>query len=97
MIDHLTAEQNIRLTLTGSPFGEPHFQHEGDNVVRWLTGGTDPDLHVFFQTQDDLIQVRCAQCTQILGTISTVRDTDTGSQIGNMRRTHGPIHQKSAR
>lgn len=42
----LTAVQKIRFTVTGSPFGEPHFQQEGEEVVRWVTGGTLPDLYV---------------------------------------------------
>ena len=29
----LTAVQKIRLTLAGSPLGEPHFQHEGEPVL----------------------------------------------------------------
>ncbi|MBV9688528.1 MAG: hypothetical protein JO202_02340 [Ktedonobacteraceae bacterium] len=47
-----TAAQNIRLTLTGSPSGEPHFQHEGEQVIRWITGGTLPDIYVTFHQRD---------------------------------------------
>ncbi len=32
-----TAAEKIRLTLTGSPSGEPSFQHEGAKVTRWIT------------------------------------------------------------
>ncbi len=42
----LTATQKIRLTLTGSPTGEPHFLHEGEEVTRWITGGTLRDCLV---------------------------------------------------
>ena len=31
-MDTLTAEQKVRLQLTGDPFTDPHFQHEGE---RW--------------------------------------------------------------
>ena len=68
-VQELTAEQKIRQTLTGSPVGEPHFQHEGEDVVRWITGGTLPDLHVTFHRdpEGDQITVKCATCKNILG------------------------------
>ena|SRR5437764_10005732 len=64
-----TAEQNIRQTLTGSPVGEPHFQHEGDQVIRWLTGGAAPDAWVTFHYKGEQIIVRCAGCRSIIGQI----------------------------
>ncbi len=73
----LTTEQKIRLALTGSPFGEPHFQHEGKEVTRWITGGTLPDIYVTFHQQDNMIEVRCLQCQEhmeiLLPTMGGVR------------------------
>lgn len=44
----LTAEQKVRMRLTGSPFGEPEFQHEGEAVVRWITGALFPTFMLPF-------------------------------------------------
>ncbi len=65
----LTATQKIRQTLTGSPDITPTFPHEGDTVVRWLTGGPLPDAWVTFHHEHDSITVRCAGCQAILGTL----------------------------
>ena len=54
-----TAAEKIRITLTGSPSGEPSFQHEGAKVTRWITGGTLPDLYVTFHQRGGEIEVRC--------------------------------------
>ncbi len=50
----LTATQKIRLTLTGSPTGEPHFLHEGEKYPSPLMVPLDEvvealcELSVFF-------------------------------------------------
>jgi hypothetical protein len=69
MDDTLTAEQKSRLILTGSPVGEPHFEHEGEDVIRWITGGTLPDAHVTFHPEGEQIEVRCATCKTVLGSL----------------------------
>jgi hypothetical protein len=33
-MDDFTAEQKVRHRLTGHPYQNPHFQHEGPEVVR---------------------------------------------------------------
>jgi hypothetical protein len=83
----LTAVQKVRLTLTGSPFGEPHFQHEGEEVVRWITGGTLPDLYVTFHQRDNIIEVRCSTCQALLGNFPSHYGGDTAQQIAAMRQT----------
>src|SRR5215471_17186515 len=65
----LTAEQKVRQTLTGSPFGEPHFEHQGEHVIRWITGGSLPDVWVTFHHQGEQIVLRCATCQEALGAI----------------------------
>lgn len=63
----LTAEQKVRLHLTGDPFTDPHFQHEGEQVLRILAGGPLPKVVVTFHEQGERIEVRCAGCKQVLG------------------------------
>ena len=65
----LTAEQKAREIITGSPVGEPHYQHEGSDVVRWITGGTLPDLHVTFHPdlEGKRVAWKCATCHNIIG------------------------------
>jgi hypothetical protein len=65
----LTAIEKVRQHLTGSPDGEPHFQHEGPDVTRWLTGGSIPDAYVTFHQQGDQIVLRCATCHVAVGCI----------------------------
>ncbi|MBE3560555.1 MAG: hypothetical protein IMW89_15250 [Ktedonobacteraceae bacterium] len=83
----LTAEQKVRLALTGSPSGEPQFQHEGEEVKRWITGGTLPDIYVTFHQQDTLIAVRCAICHTLLGHIPSHLGENTAQQLAAMRQS----------
>ena len=83
----LTAVQKIRLTLTGSPSGEPHFQHEGEEVVRWITGGTLPDLYVMFRQRDNMIEVRCSTCQNLLGNFPSLYRGNTAQQIAAIRQS----------
>jgi len=81
----LTAEQKIRLSLTGSPFGEPHFTHEGEDVPRWITGGNLPDLSVTFHRQGQMIEVRCSTCHASLGSFPAHYAGNTAQQLAAMR------------
>jgi hypothetical protein len=82
----LTAEQKIRQTLTGSPFGEPHFQHEGEDVVRILAGGDLPKAWVTFHPEGERIEVRCAGCKNVLGSLpADYEPVETGAQITAIR------------
>ncbi len=83
----LTAVQKIRLTLTGSPFSEPHFQHEGEQVTRWVTGGSLPDLYVTFHQQGTMIEVRCATCHALLGCFPSDYRGDTAQRLAAMRQS----------
>ena len=86
----LTAEQQIRQTLTGNPFVDPHFQHEGPDVVRWITGGSQPDLHVTFQHEDSYVVVKCATCQNVLGYMPV--DGDQSALLQEMRESGHPHH-----
>jgi hypothetical protein len=66
-MDTLTAEQKVRLQLTGDPFTDPHFQHEGEQVVHVLSGGSLPRAWVTYHHDGERITVRCAGCKQVLG------------------------------
>lgn len=83
----LTAVQKIRLTLTGSPSGELHFQHEGEEVTRWITGGSLPDLYVTFQQQGTMIEVRCSTCHALLGDFPSNYRGNTAQQLAAMRQS----------
>ena len=82
-----TAAEKIRLTLTGSPSGEPSFQHEGAKVTRWITGGTLPDLYVTFHQRGGEIEVRCSTCKALFGNIPSSFGEDAAQQIVVMRQS----------
>ncbi len=83
----LTAEQKIRQTLTGSPVGDLHFQHEGDQVVRWLTGGTLPDAYVTFHQEGEQIAAKCATCKTVIGYLPADHDREqTAKAIMEIRQ-----------
>lgn len=90
----MRAEQKIRETLTGSPVGEPSFQHAGPGVVRWLTGGLLPDVWVTLHPQGEQIEARCAGCQTILGYLPADRDADkTVAAINAIREAGHEIHR----
>lgn len=86
----LTAEQKIRQQLAGNPFVDPHFEHEGEDVERWITGGTQPDLHVTFHHEGDKITVKCATCKNTLGYLPI--DGDQAPLLNAMRQSGHPHH-----
>lgn len=89
-VQELTAEQKIRQQLTGSPVGEPQFEHEGPDVVRWITGGNQPDLHVTFHREGERITVKCAACKNILGYLPV--NGDQASLLDAMRQSGHEHH-----
>lgn len=83
----LTAVQKIKLSLTGSPSGELRFLHEGEEVIRWITGGSIPDLYVIFQRRDTLIDVFCSTCHTLLGSFPADYRGNTAHQLATMRQS----------
>jgi len=69
MATELTIVQKIRQSLTSDPFGEPVFASQGEGVVYWLTGGSDPDAWVTQHPdlESKRIVVRCAGCQTVIG------------------------------
>ncbi len=90
MATELTAQQKIRQQLAGNPFDDPTFQHEGEDVVRWITGGNQPDLHVTFHQESEQIAVKCATCRNILGYLPV--EGDQAAILDAMRQSGHP-HQ----
>lgn len=89
----LTAEQKIRLTLTGHPNREPVFQHEGPTIIRWITTGPEPTAYVRFQQRGDQIIAHCPQCGEELGQFNANYGSTTYRALGEIR-TNGNKHQK---
>lgn len=89
-MQELTAIQKIRQQLAGNPFDDPHFQHEGEQVVRWITGGNQPDLHVTFRQESEQIAVKCATCRNILGYLPA--NGDQAAILDAMRQSGHPHH-----
>lgn len=87
----LTAEQKIRFKLTGHPYQDPKFQHEGPEVVRWLTGGIAPSAQVQFQHEGSLTILYCPFCRERLGQLDMGSAT-VYQDIAEIRRT-GSEHQ----
>ena len=89
-VQELTTEQKIRQQLTGSPVGELQFSHEGPDVVRWITGGNQPDLHVTFHHESGYVVVKCATCQNVLGYLPV--DGDQASLLDAMRQSGHEHH-----
>ena len=90
-----TTEQKIRYQLTGHPYQEPIFQHEGPKVIRWLTGGPAPTVKVLFRREGNLTGLYCPYCEEKLGQLD-MNSKDVPQQIAEVRRT-GSEHQKQHR
>lgn len=83
-----TAEQKIRDSIA-DPNGIIHFQHEGKDVVRWLTGGDARQAHVTFEHNGDEIIARCPTCKQEQGRFDAYYGTQSGQQLRDIRiRAH---------
>lgn len=89
----LRAEQKIRQALTGNPFIDPVFQHEGSTIVRWLTGGTTPSIYAYFHKENDMTILYCPWCKKKLGQFSISNPQDISSQLTKIRES-GSQHQQ---
>ncbi len=93
-MQELTAEEKIREQLAGSPFEDPHFQHEGEQVVRWITGGNLPDAYVTFQHEGDQVIVHCAYCKTILGQFPADYERNETARVLMEVRLSGHEHKR---
>jgi hypothetical protein len=87
----LTAIEKVRQQLTGDPDGNPHYQHEGPSVVRWITGGTAPSVYVVFQHRGNEVVACCPHCRQEFGRFGADYGGATSRHLGAVRET-GHIH-----
>lgn len=86
------AEQKIREQLAAANGGVIGHQHEGENVVRWLTGGLAPSIHVTFRHDGNQVVCCCPQCGQEIGRFDDDYGRRTGDQILQIRQV-GSVHQ----
>jgi hypothetical protein len=77
-----TAEQKIRETLSQN---QHRFQHEGDRVVRWITGGTAPGVQVIFETHTNQTIARCPLCNRPIGRFDASYGPATYRQLAAIR------------
>lgn len=91
-MDDLTAEQKVRYKLTGNPYQDPVFPHEGPEVIRWFTGGPDPSVKVLFQQEGDLTILYCPWCREKLGQLD-MNSKSVYQDIAEVRIT-GSEHQR---
>jgi hypothetical protein len=89
----LTAEEKNRQFLTGNPFIDPHFQHEGTEVIRWITGGSSPSTHVTLEQEGSEIIARCPSCKKEMGRFDANYGPSTAKQLIKIRRA-GNDHSK---
>jgi len=92
-MNELTAEQKIRLAITGHPNKEPEFQHEGPMITRWITTGPEPTAYVRFQHQGNQIIAHCPLCGEELGQFNANYDGNTNREVRKIR-SNGIKHQK---
>ena len=92
-MNELTAEQKIRLAITGHPNKEPEFQHEGPMITRWITTGPEPTAYVRFQHQGNQIVAHCPLCGEELGQFNANYDGNTNREVRKIR-SNGIKHQK---
>jgi len=94
----LTAEQKNRLQLSGDLYSDPHFQHEGPGVVRWITGGTAPSVHVVFHHRGAEIVACCPHCLQEFGRFDADYGRMAYQQMGVIRQVgHAHLCQQDTR
>lgn len=80
----MRAEQKIRLLLTGDPYGEPHFPHEGSNVIRRISIGSAPPVLATFEHDGTETIARCPTCGYPLGTFDARYGPSTFQQVGEI-------------
>lgn len=81
----LSAEQKIRLTITGHPDKELDFWHEGSTITRWITGGLEPTAYIRLQKAGAKVIAYCPQCGEELGQYDADYGSGTYEEIGKIR------------
>jgi hypothetical protein len=71
----------VKLKLTGSPNGSIEYQHEGPDIVRWITQGNNVSVYVLFKEEKDKIAALCPYCKQELGRFNADYGKGTSQQL----------------
>lgn len=75
----LTAEQKIRQMVPS------HIQHEGDNIIRWLTGGNEPGVYVTLRHNGLYSSAHCPLCKIEYGKFDASYGSNVYQQIETIR------------
>lgn len=81
----MRAEQKLREQIASANDGVIGWQHEGESVVRWLAGGSAPEIHVTFKHLSDETAACCPKCGAEIGRFDAHYGPNTGDQIGTIR------------
>lgn len=77
----MRAEEQMRLRLLHSMRGRQSSGHEGKQVVRWISGGTGPDIRTTFRTEGKHTVMCCPLCGSEFGRVNL---QDKSSLVGQM-------------
>jgi hypothetical protein len=81
-----SAEAKLREQLAAANGGVIDWQHEGEGVIRWLTGGLAPSIHATFKHhQGGQVAACCPQCGMEIGRFDGNYGPDAGGQIVAIR------------
>ena len=81
----MNAEAKLREQIAAANGGMIGWQHKGEQVVRWLTGGIAPEIRVTFKHQGAEIAACCPACGKEIGRFDSDYGADAGRQIGAIR------------
>lgn len=81
----MSAEQKLREQIAAANGGLLTFQHEGEHVVRWLTGGSAPEIRATFKHQGEQVAACCPKCGAVFGRFDADYGARAGDQIGKIR------------
>lgn len=87
----MRAEQKLREQLAIANNGVIGWQHEGENVIRWLTGGSAPEIRVTFRHVGDETIACCPRCRAEIGRFDAHYGPQTGEQLSQIRYA-GAVH-----
>lgn len=88
----MRAEAVLREQIAAANGGIIGWQHEGESIVRWLAGGSAPEIRVTFKHLGDETAACCPKCGQEIGRFDAHYGPNAGEQIGKVRYA-GAEHQ----
>ena len=81
----MRTEETLREQIAAAHHGLIRFEHEGEHVKRWLTGGLAPSIWVTFHHEQEHIACRCPNCKQEIGRFDSNYGERVPDQIGAIR------------